>query len=443
MKRCILYLFLSFVLIFLTDLACAGQTMTLKQCLKAGMENNPSLKASRFKVDAGAYGIKVARADFLPSVSTSYSLSPISSINSIGPTDTDYVDKDIRSFNIRLTQILYAGSRLFNAYEKSQILVQLAKTEMDLVSLELAYNIEATFYKLMKAKQDVITTTESVNRLTESVKVAQAFLKRELIPHVNVLRAQVDLADAKDLLGVAKNTVNRERVVLFSFMDQPLDPDIEFSGGLTQLLTEKPTFEESLQYALENRPDIKSLSYQLEIAGKNAKIAMGKYLPTVQFDIGYYDRNDDYEKEGLLSFGGTYDRDQRNRYWSAGISANWELFDGGRSWYEKEKYNTEAKKIKELIKNAKNTISTGIHNALYSMNESEQRIISSKDALIAAKEYYTSEENRLKASISTIPSLLDAQDRLIRAQVNETRAILDYQLAVSELKFFTGEKNIK
>jgi outer membrane protein TolC len=340
-----------------------------------------------------------------------------------------------------LTQILYAGSRIFNTYERSKILEQLARTEMDLAGLELAYRIETTFYKLMKAKQDVITTTESVNRLVESVKSAEAFFKRELVPQVNVLRARVDLADAQDLYRVAKNDVNRQRVVLFSLMDQMMDPAIEFSGGLSQVLAQKPDFEASLKYALENRPDIKSLVYQLEIADKNAKIAMGKYLPKVTFDIGYYDRSDDYEQAGMTSTGSLYDRDQRNRYWSTGITASWDLFDGGRAWYEKEKYNADSQKIKALINDARNMISTGIHNALYSMNEAKQRIKSAAEALVAANEYYKGEENRLKAGISTIPSLLDAQDRLLRAQANETRATLDYRLAVSELKLFTGEKH--
>lgn len=436
MKLSVLNSILGFVLILLTNMSWAGQTMTLEQCLQFGMEKNPSLEASRFKVDASGYDIKSARAGFLPSVSTSLSYNPIRSIEQKGGTDSDYIDKNVRSFNVRLTQMLYAGSRIFNTYERAKILEQLAKTELDLASLELAYNIESIFYKLMKAKQDVLTATESVNRLTESVHVAEAFLKRELVPQVNVLRARVDLADAMDLLGVAKNDVNRERVILFSLMDQAADPGVEFSGGLNHLLTEKPTFEASLKYAFDHRPDIKSLAYQLEIADKDAKIAMGKYLPTVEFDIGYYDRNDDFDRESSVI------RDRTNIYWSTGITASWAFFDGGRAWYEKEKFNTEAKKVMSLIRNAKNMISTGIHNALYSMSEAEQRIKSSVDALAAAKEYYEGEDNRLKAGISTIPSLLDAQDRLLRAQANETRAVLDYQLAVSELKLFTGEKNI-
>ncbi|MDQ1268830.1 MAG: outer membrane protein, partial [Thermodesulfobacteriota bacterium] len=350
--------------------------------------------------------------------------------------DTDYVDKDIRSFSIRLTQILYAGSRITNTYQRARISEALAKTEMELAGMELAYRIETTFYKLMKAKQDVITTQESVNRLTESVKSAEAFLKRELVPWVNVLQARVDLADAQDLYKIAKNDVNRQRVELFSLMNQTMDPAIEFSGRLNPLLATEPVFDDSLKYALENRPDIKSLVYQLEIADKNEKIAIGKYLPTVKFDVGYYDRDDEYDQLAEK-------RDQRNRYWSGGVTASWDLFDGGRAWYEKEKYNTQAQKISALIEDAKNAIATGIYNALYSMNEAKQRIKSCAEGLTAANEYYDVEENRLKAGLSTIPSLLDAQDRLLRAQANETRATLDYQLAVSELKFYTGKEDIE
>ncbi|MGD9686610.1 MAG: TolC family protein, partial [Desulfobacter sp.] len=352
MKRFSFYIGFGLMLMFFwgaaTTRTWAGeQKMTLEQCLKTGMENNPSLKASRFDVDISTHGIKEARADFLPSVSSSYSMTPIRSISvkGAGDPDTDYVDKDIRSFSIRLTQILYAGSRITNTYQRARISEALAKTEMELAGMELAYRIETTFYKLMKAKQDVITTQESVNRLTESVKSAEAFLKRELVPWVNVLQARVDLADAQDLYKIAKNDVNRQRVELFALMNQTMDPAIEFSGRLNPLLATEPVFDDSLKYALENRPDIKSLVYQLEIADKNAKIAIGKYLPTVKFDVGYYDRNDEYEQ--LVT------RDQRNRYWSGGVTASWDLFDGGRAWYEKEKYNTQAQKISALIEDAK------------------------------------------------------------------------------------------
>ena len=141
MKLGILYTSLVLVLILLTDPAWAqastGQTMTLEDCLKLGIENNPSLKAARLSVSAAGQDIKIARADFLPSVSSSYSVSSLASQSSKGYTDSDYLDQDTRAFNIKLTQILYAGSRIIKSYEKAGIFEQVAKAEMNLEKLEL------------------------------------------------------------------------------------------------------------------------------------------------------------------------------------------------------------------------------------------------------------------------------------------------------------------
>ena len=198
-------------------------------------------------------------------------------------------------------------------------------------------------------------------------------------------------------------------------------------------------FSSYYSHAIEFRSDIKSLEYQYEIINKEKKIAMGKYLPVLRFDLGYYNDDKNYSESGV-SLSGSYDRDQRNSYWSTGINATWEMFDGGKSWYDKKRLNSEALKIKALIMESKNMIATGIHRALFAMAEAKQRIISSEDTLKAALEYYAREEERLKAALSTVPTLLDAQDRLTRARANKTQAFLDYYLAKSELDLMTGEQ---
>lgn len=433
----IFYIFFSLVLVVFTEWAYAGQTMTLEQCLRTAMENNPALQASRFKADAAGQDIKAARADFMPSLSSSYSASRISSISATGPTKVDYLDQDIYSLNVKLTKILYAGSRIVNTYEKVKYMEQVAQADTNQARLELTYRIETTFYALMKAKQDVIANTEAVNRLSLSVKSAEAFLKKELIPYVDVLKARVDLADAENQLSIAKNNENRQLVVLFSYMDMPMDPSIEFIDEVHETLPEKPTFESSMQYALTNRPDIKSLDLQIKASNLQSDITLAKYLPVVRLEGGYYDQNNDYAafEKSLL---GTSDRDQRNRYWLAGVTVSWDLFDGGRAYFENERNLLDTQKIRALVKDAQNTIATGIRKALYSMSEAEQRQASSVDAVIAAQQNYSAEENRLKAGLATMTTLLDAQSRLIRAEINKSNATLDYQLAKSELKLMTG-----
>ena len=425
------------ILIFSPGHGIAGQVMTLEQCLEQGIENNTTLKAARYDITAAAHDIKAARADFLPSISSGFSTSDLISENAKGPTETDFLDQKYRQFNIKLTQILYSGERLVNTYNKAKVRKKVIEAETLMHLLEQVYKIETTFYRLMKAKQDVIAGMESVDNLLESVKSAEAYFERELVPYVDVLQARVDLADAREKLGIAKNKVNRERVILFTLMNLSEDPAIDFSGDLALVNPDIPDFNTTLENALTNRPDIESLTLQKDMAEKDADIAMGRYLPSVRLDAGYNDTNRDYDDMGV-SGGIPYDRDQRNRYWSAGIYVSWELFDGGRGWYEKERYKTQAQKINVLIDEAKNTISSGIRQALLSMAEANQRVQGSLKALEAAEEYHALEARRLSAGISTIPNFLDAQSRLVRARGNHAQAILDFRLAESELKLMIG-----
>ena len=439
MKRRLLYVVIAVtgLMMLIPGQGAAGRFMTLEQCLEQGIENNTALKAARFDIQGAAHDIKVARADFLPSLSSGFSASDLISEKAEGPTETDYLDQKYQQFNIKLSQIIYSGQRLVNTYNKAKVRKKVIEAETLMHLLEQVYEIETTFYRLLKAQQDVIARMESVDTLLESVKSAEAFFEKELVPYVDVLQARVDMADAQEKLGIAKNNVNRERVALFTLMNQPEDPMIEFSGDLAPVNPKVPEFNATLENALENRPDIESLTLQLDMAEKDADIAMGKYLPSVRLEAGYNDTNRDYEDPGV-SGGMTFDRDQRNQYWTAGIYVNWALFDGGRAWYEKERHKTQARKIDVLINEAKNTISAGIRQALLSMAEADQRMKGASRALEAAEEYHVLEERRLNAGISTIPDFLDAQSRLVRARGNYAQAVLDFRLAESELKLMTG-----
>jgi len=432
-------IFFCILLGFFVNWVYAGQTMTLEQCLRAGVQNNPSLQASGFRAGAAERDVKVARADFLPTLGSSLSLNRITSSSAEGPTDKDYVNQDIRSAALKLSQILYAGSRVTNNYDKAKLLEQVAQAEMELATLELTYNIETTFYRAMKARQDVVAAVEAVERLTESVKVAEAYYRKELIPYVDVLKARVDLADADNQLGIARNNENRQRVTLFSLMNLPVDPSVQFADTAEIAVRERPSFESCFQYAVDHRPDLKVLEMQRQAADKQSDVSLGKYLPVVRLDAAYYDISNDYDAQGQTAVG-FFDLDQTNRYWMAGVTMTWDLFDGGRAWYESEKFTLESQRYGALRQDAHNTIATGIRKALYSMAEAEQRMQSATGALSAAKENYTAEDKRLKVGVSTLTGLLDAQSRLVRARINQSSSTLDYQLAQSELKFMTGSK---
>lgn len=415
------------------------QVFTLDKCLETGLEKNPTMKSAELMVDWADQEKNVAFGQFLPSLSADGNFTNLVNDRSSGPSDDDAIDQNNYGYGVRLSQILYAGSRVFNTYSRTEAQREMYMAQKQYTRLEVIYKIEAAFFELKKAEQDVAAAEDTVKRLQSGLKAAEAYYKQSMAPYVQVLLAKVDLADAEQALSKIKNNVDKKRVDLFTLMNIPYDPSVKFSGGLEYYKSGYTTdFDKCWEKASKNRSDLKSLEQQIVMAEKSAAIAMGKYLPTIRVDYGYYDQTRDYEDPGR-TLTGKYDRDQQNCYWRAGATASWQLFDGGSAWFERKKSLIEINRIKEQIKDAENKIMGGIRSILFSVSESESRLKVTATAVEAAKEYYASEEKRFRAGISTIPSLLDAQARLTKADANHNQAMLDYQIARSGINYMTGE----
>ncbi len=435
-----LFYVLNFVVVIIFVLAdilfpnyifASEKVLSLNDCLKIGLESNPKLKSANFMVDAAKEEINAAKADFLPSVSAGGNYNNINSIDSSGPTDSDFVDQQNTNYNIGVSQIIYAGNRLVNSRDRAIERKKMFLEEKAYTKAELIYQIKVVYFQLMKAKQDVQVGIDTVKRLEADVAAAKAFYEKEMTPYAQVLQAEVDLADARQQLSKINNTVDRKKSELFVLMNQPFNSEIIFSGSLDYYPKGfNMTSKQCLENAIARRPDLKSLSYQISMTEKDIKIAEGKYHPIVKLNAGYYDQDKDYDISDSS--------DQRNKYWSAGVNLSWSLFDGGRAWYEKRRSKIEMDRIREQVKDIKSRLEAGIVTALMSLSEAEDRIKATSESMIASKEYYEMENKRFQAGIATIASVLDAQVRVTRADGSYNQALLDYQLARAELDFWTA-----
>ncbi|MBF0203701.1 MAG: TolC family protein [Desulfamplus sp.] len=407
------------------------RVFSLNDCLKLGMENNPKLKSANLMVDAAQEDLNAAKADFLPSVSAGANYNNLNSISASGPTDADYIDQQNTNYNIGVSQFLYAGNRIVNSRDKAIERKKMLMEDKTSAQALLAYQIKATYFELMKAKQDVGIAEDTVTRLEADSRATRAFYEKEMTSYAQVLQTEVDLADVRQKLSIAKNTVERKKSDLFVLMNQPFNPNISFLGGLDYYPKGfKTTQAECLEKAIANRPDLKSLEHQMVMSEKDEAIAEGQYHPVVKLNAGYYNQDKDYDN---------YDAsNQENTYWSAGVNVSWSLFDGGRAWYQKQRSRIDMKRIKEQVKEIKSRLEAGIVTSLLSLSEAEQRIKDTAESVNASKEYYDMENKRFQAGIATVSSILDAQVRVTRAHGNYNQALMDYQLARAELDFWTG-----
>jgi outer membrane protein len=432
------YWIMAALILILPSGAAAKTVYTLPDAIAYGLEHSPKIKEAAYQVSGAENERKAARGGFLPSLSTGYSRGYLSSLSARGPTDQDYLDQVHDTFQVNLSQILYDGARVLKDYQRTQAQKEMYEARAAMARISLVHEIETAFFRLMKARADVAAAQDTVLRLESGMEAVQAFFAGQMVPWVRVLEIKSELITAASDLAVARNRVTKEKARLLSVLNLHPSEPVVFEGGLDQYASGyRVPFDTVWQAALENRPDLIALEKQKIMARKQSEMALSRYHPRVSLDLGYFDTNRDYDVMGT-GVAGPVDRDQRNRYWQAGISVQWELFDGGSAWFSHRSHLDRINALEQQILNTENAIRAELEQALLSITEATRRIAAVAEAVAMGKEYYQGERMRLEKGVSSTPAVLDAHAQLSRLQANYDNARLDYQLAMADLNYLLG-----
>ncbi len=416
--------------------------LNLEEAVNLGLERNPEIKAMDFAIERSRSQIKSVRGRFLPRLSAGYSLSNLESLYAKGPTDQDYLDQTQDSWRVNLTQTLFAGGTIFNAYEKARLEEQARHIEKKNKIRELVRDVQENFLLLLKAREDYLSLQQTIKRLEVGYEATRSFLAKQMIAYVEVLAAKVELEAARQKLSQVENQEIVLKTRLSALLDLNGRPDVSFIGNLSNIeLHHGFTIDRCIRSAMEERTDLQFIDNNIRMAEKEKAIALGERLPRISFEASAVGTNRDYENEEKNILGQATDRDQENHYWTAGINVQWNFFAGGEGYYRGQSMDYEIKRLEKVREDAVSTIRTEVRSAFLRLEEARQRIDAIRSNLETARESFRMEEERLKRRVGTIQNLLNAQDRLTRAETDLNQALLDFQMALADLHYAMGTRN--
>jgi len=377
----------------------------------------------------------------MPSLSASYGYSHLDNLKARGQEDPDYLDHTQETWRVNLQQTLFAGKTIVNAYQRAKIQEDASRLEKEGEERELIRQIQEQFLLLLKAKEDRRSLEQTVERLEVGMEAAESFVSRQMLPYVEVLQARVELEEARQNLSQARNEVTIHETRLNAMLDLEGRYDVFYSGDLADIdLHKEFDLDQCIETAKDTRTDLKYIQKRIEMVDREKSIALGQKMPRVTLDVSGIDRTRDYDQMGE-QFGQAFDRDQQNQYWTAGINVEWRFFSGGEHYHRSRSMNNEIKRFKSLYEDAASNIRTDVRSAYLRMEEARKRVDATQSSLETAREGYRMEEERLKRQVGTIQALLNAQDRVTRADANHNQAMLDYQLALADLYHAMGVRN--
>lgn len=407
-------------------------TFTMAGAVRQALTANPGLQAKEHLLEQARLNIGVARSAFLPRLSLVSSYDRLKNSGKVGMSDE--LSSRSRSHGLHASLSLFAGFTHLNGLLKAKLSADMEAARHLQAQLELVAHVQLQFLQLLKAREDLKTAEESVRRLREQLKAAQAFVDVGMAPYLNVLQNETELARAGQRVIRARNEIRNAEVQLDRYLGLPPGTKTVYSGRLRDFSGKaRYNEEEAVKTALYRRPDLIMAQKTVAIAFKDVDIRSGDYLPRVDATYNAMRFHRDYEDRLY--------RDYSRSYWAVGLSVSWEFFSGGATTYgllgDRQKARALQKDYEDAVSNAR----TEVIRALLDIGAARELVAASRKGVTAARESYAMADKRYQTHSGSMTELLDAQQRLTEAENEVSQAIAEYHSARARFFYYIGRQN--
>ena len=425
---------LLFSLIFFATTAVAQQSrnyFTLEKSISQALENSYKIKARNERIEQANDILKQARADFLPKLGTAYSYNrlsepPISRSSTLLGTPIPLVvgTEDNYRWTWFLRQPLFTGFALISSYRLAELGIDQSQLEMDLEKLDLILRVKEAYFNILGSDKAIEVAQTTVESLTQTVKVARSFFEVGMIPVNDVLKAEVELANAEQSLVRAKNAGQTTRSTFNTVLVRPVNEPVEVEDILVYKpeVGEYSAFEEK---ALENRPEIKILDVNILQADQQIRLAKSRYYPEISLSYQYISDGDEASVKGSPFVDANH--------WEVLAVANWTFWEWGKTYYAGREKESLKRQLIETKLDVEDGIRLQVKQAMVDLDSSAKNIPTTQKGVESGEENLRVNAERYRAQVSTITDLLDAQTLLARARLDYYRALYDHNLAKARL----------
>jgi outer membrane protein len=447
--------------------APAGPELTLEQCIARALQRNFDLEIGRYNPLIAKDSIEAAKGGYQPQLSVSGATGEFSTPGSnsrtsnlrVGVTQELYTGTTLSaSSRLDRSSIDPAGTGLNPAYDadltlsarqsllrgfgtgvnraninRAEIGLQRANLDYKATVLDIIQDTENAYYNLAFAREQLNVRNFSyalAQRLFDEAKIRK---ETGVATNLDVLTAEVGVANARRSVILAEQAVKDRQDALLALIGQfQLDENLGVVR-FAEISEATPVFASSYLMAKQNQPDYLSSQAAIEQLKLDLKVAKDDARPdlTVGAALGLSGSNG----SGRDAFNNALDRD--NHSWQVDFAFNypWGL-TSGRARYRQSlaTLNREQVRLKQIEQN----IEVQVRSAVRSV---ETNLESVKIATLAAKlseQQYELEKAKFDAGQSTSRRVLEAQDDLEAARVNELQAKVSLQNAITALHRIEG-----
>lgn len=377
---------------------------TLREALAKAYQSNPTLQAARANQRVTDENVPIRRADALPSLSTTGTVTEFLWDSGSTPGANRQV-----SAQLNLALPVYAGGATRNG-------ILAAETRVTAGLADLRASESGLFSQVVAAYMDVIQSEAIVGLTRNNVQVLEVNLQATSdrfeigdLTRTDVAQSEARLALARSDLRTAEANLVRARenyIALVGNAPGTLEPPPPLPG-----LPATPT--DAVEVALANNPDLIGARERATAAGLDIRVAGASRLPRIDLIAGG-SLQDSLGSQPASQIGVVPGSTAAT---TAGIRATIPLFQGGRPAAQERQAQARASVALEQVVGTERTVVAQTRGSYASWSAANAIIVSNQAAVDAATLSLEGVRAENTVGNRTILDILDAQQELLRAQV--------------------------
>jgi outer membrane protein len=409
--------------------------LDLKTAITYALENNFAIRQARERIREQEGLIVEVKALALPNVGVSsvYTKNDEELSSDRGAPGSSGSDQNWQiSLNVR--QTLFAGGGVRAALDAQRALREAALLDLQATIDAALFEVRTRFYNTLLAREEIQVQEWNVQLLQEQLTIARNRFEAGASSNFEVLRAEVEVANAQPALIRARNNYRlaidelRQSLGYHNPRVDSIRKTPEFVGTLdVQPVTYE--LESALQAAREHRPELKRLERLVDAREAGVRNARSNYYPDLAVVGGYEFRKNNFSNRFSDSLDG----------WVVGLQSDWAVFDGrataGRVAQARSQYN----QARLLAEETQLAVEVDVRRSLSSLQEAAELVESARKVVAQAEEALRLADARYAAGTVTQLDVLQARVALTQSRLNQLQANYSYNVAVAAMRRAVGE----
>jgi HAE1 family hydrophobic/amphiphilic exporter-1 len=420
------------------------EMLTLTTAVEYALAANPKVKKAREKVAEFEQLKRQARSEALPKVDGILSLNQT---RDPGLRNSPFFSKIIEGgevppeallpfkftnylWQFDIQQPLYTFGRVSSALRGARDELEGVHLDVREAENELSRDVARACYGYLLAKAQLRVLESEKAARERQLEHVQVRFELEDATRLDLLQAQVTLANLRPEILAAENNLQIAVAVVNDALGRPVDApfDITVPLVLPERIPEVAGPRELLLTADDNRPELLRFQIDRKVIDAQIGITKSNVLPQINANASFGVTTFDPENLAKIGF----------RTWAVGIGVRWTLFDGLKTDAEVKALRSQVSQNQLQEDSFRSELAMELERATGTWVRALEAVEVARFAVEQATEAQRVAEETYQYGAATTLDLLEAQRALREAEFNLASAAHAALVALSELKYLIG-----